>query len=117
MQYEIDTPLIKLTRKIGKEKAGRAWRRSRLAVEALAARLGELKLADVVRRNSLYLAGDVLGKNDLRREHEARRAIGLPGRFLDRAALREQYRNRRAPLRSWAMAISCSTREKRRSPR
>ena len=37
VQYEIDTPLIMLARKIGKEKAGRAWRRSRLAVEALAA--------------------------------------------------------------------------------
>ena len=44
VQYEIDTPLITLTRKIGKEKAVRAWRRSRLAVEALAARLGSWKL-------------------------------------------------------------------------
>ena len=47
VQYEIDTPLITLTRKIGKEKAVRAWRRSRLAVEALAARLSELRVADV----------------------------------------------------------------------
>ena len=50
VQYEIDTPLITLTRKIGKEKAVRAWRRSRLAVEALAARLQELGFADVARR-------------------------------------------------------------------
>ena len=42
VQYEIDTPLIVLTRKIGKEKAGRAWRRSRLAVDAIAARFSEL---------------------------------------------------------------------------
>jgi glycine/D-amino acid oxidase-like deaminating enzyme len=51
--YEIDTPLIALARKIGKQKAIRAWRRSRLAVEALAARLGELGLTDVVPRVAL----------------------------------------------------------------
>jgi glycine/D-amino acid oxidase-like deaminating enzyme len=91
VQYEIDTPLIALTRKIGKDKARRAWRRSRLAVEALAARLGELKVPDVVRRDSLYLAGNVLGAAELRREHQARRAIGLSERFLDRATLRRNF--------------------------
>ena len=91
VQYEIDTPLIVLARKIGKEKAVRAWRRSRLAVEALAARFGELGVTDVARRNSLYLAGNVLNKNELEREHEARRAIGLPSRFLERTALRDQF--------------------------
>jgi glycine/D-amino acid oxidase-like deaminating enzyme len=91
VQYEIDTPLITLTRKIGKEKAVRAWRRSRLAVEALAARLQELRFADVARRDSLYLAGNVLGPKALEREHEARRTAGLPSHFLDRKTLREQF--------------------------
>src|SRR5262249_37118869 len=72
VQYEIDTPLITLTRKIGKKKAVRAWRRSRLAVEALAGRLAELCVKDVERRNSLYLAGDLLNSEELYREHEAR---------------------------------------------
>lgn len=91
VQYEIDTPLITLTRKIGKERAVRAWRRSRLAVEALAARLGELGVPDVARRNSLFLAGDVLGKKELRREHDARRAGGLPSRFLDCNTLKDEF--------------------------
>jgi len=91
VQYEIDTPLITLTRKIGKEKAVRAWRRSRLAVEALAGRLGELAVRDVERRNSLYLAGNLLNKEALYREHKARRAAGLPGRFLDRKDLYEEF--------------------------
>jgi glycine/D-amino acid oxidase-like deaminating enzyme len=91
VQYEIDTPLITLTRKIGKEKAIRAWRRSRLAVERLAVRLGELGLTDVKRRDSLYLAGNVLGQKELRREHEARRASGLPSRYLNRATLHERF--------------------------
>jgi glycine/D-amino acid oxidase-like deaminating enzyme len=91
VQYEIDTPLIRLTRKIGKENAIRAWRRSRLAVEALAARLQELRVADVARQNSLYLAGNILRPQELEQEHEARRAAGLPSRFLPRKALREQF--------------------------
>jgi glycine/D-amino acid oxidase-like deaminating enzyme len=89
--YEIDTPLIALTRKIGKQKAIRAWRRSRLAVEALAARLGELGLTDIARRDSLYLAGNVLGRTELQREHAARQASGLPSRFLDRKALHRRF--------------------------
>ncbi len=96
VQYEIDTPLIMLTRKIGKANAVRAWRRSRLAVEALAARFDELKLTDVARRNSLYLAGNTLGRNALEREHEARKAAGLPSRFLDRKSLRDEFRIARA---------------------
>ena len=91
VQYEIDTPLITLTRKIGKRNAVRAWRRSRLAVESLSARFGELALTDVVRRNSLYLAGDVLDAETLRREHQARSAIGLPSRFLDSKRLRNHF--------------------------
>jgi glycine/D-amino acid oxidase-like deaminating enzyme len=90
VQHEIDTPLIKLADKIGKEKAIRAWRRCRLAVEALAARLDELGVADVTRRNSVYLAGNALGRDDLEREHQARRAVGLPSRFLNRKTLGEE---------------------------
>jgi len=91
VQYEIDTPLTTLTRKIGKHKAVRAWRRSRLAVDALAARLNELKVAGVMRRDSLYIAGNTLGIRELRHEHEARRAGGLPTRFLDAGSLRNEY--------------------------
>ena len=47
VQYEIDMPLTKLARKIGQRDAQRAWRRSRLAVDAIAARLRELEVPDV----------------------------------------------------------------------
>jgi glycine/D-amino acid oxidase-like deaminating enzyme len=91
VQYEIDTPLIQLTRKIGKADAVRAWRRSRLAVDAIAARFGELGVPDVVPRGSLYLAGNVLDQDGIAREHDARRAAGLASRLLDRKALRERF--------------------------
>jgi glycine/D-amino acid oxidase-like deaminating enzyme len=91
VQYELDTPLIELTRKIGREDAVRAWRRSRLAVEMLAARLQELRVPDIARRNSLYLAGNILGRKKLEREHDARRAAGLASRFHNRKALRDKF--------------------------
>lgn len=89
--YEIDTPLTTLSRKIGKADAARAWRRSRLAVDAIAARLGELGVPDVARRNSLYLAGNVLDPKGLLREQEARRAVGLASRFFDRRTLHDKF--------------------------
>jgi glycine/D-amino acid oxidase-like deaminating enzyme len=94
-QHEIDTPLIHLTTMIGKERAVRAWRRSRLAVEALAARFGELRVPDVQRRDSLYLTGNVLDADELLREKDARLASGLSARFLGRKALFEEFGIRR----------------------
>jgi glycine/D-amino acid oxidase-like deaminating enzyme len=91
VQYETDTPLTKLARKIGWKNAQRAWQRSRLALDAIAARLRELDVADVVKRDSLYLAGNVLDRNGLMREHEVRRAAGLPSHFLDRKELRTRF--------------------------
>ncbi|MBX9778636.1 MAG: FAD-binding oxidoreductase [Xanthobacteraceae bacterium] len=91
VQYESDTPITVLSRKIGKEKAVRAWRRARMAVGALAARLAELGVSDVAHRDTLYLAGDILNATELRREHAARRAAGLPSRYLDRTALRDRF--------------------------
>ena len=91
VQYEIDTPLSHLSRKIGKTNAIRAWRRSRLAVEALDARLRELKVPDVVRRDGLYLAGNVLDADGLAREHAARRAAGLADRLLSRRELKQRF--------------------------
>jgi glycine/D-amino acid oxidase-like deaminating enzyme len=77
VQYEIDTPLITLTRRIGKENAVRAWRRSRLAVEALAARLGELRVTDVARRDPSILRAMFLDpKSSSRRTKRA--IVGRP---------------------------------------
>ncbi|MET0444995.1 MAG: FAD-dependent oxidoreductase, partial [Pseudorhodoplanes sp.] len=91
VQYEIDTPLSKLALKIGKTNALRAWRRSRIAVDAITARLYELKVPDVVRRDGLYLAGDVLDADGLEREHAARREAGLPDCMLSRRQLKERF--------------------------
>jgi glycine/D-amino acid oxidase-like deaminating enzyme len=91
LQYEIDQPLTKLTRQIGEDTAIRAWRRSRLAVDGLAARIKALSIAPITRRDSLYLAGNVLDADALAREHEARRRAGLETALLDATTLQERF--------------------------
>lgn len=88
VQYEIDTPLVKLSRQIGEADAIRAFHRSRLAVDALAARLGELGV-ELQRRDTLYLAGNILDANGLKRECEARHIAGLACRLVGRRELRD----------------------------
>lgn len=91
LQYEIDQPLTKLSRQIGEEAAIRAWRRSRLALDGLCARIRALSLAPMRRRDSLYLAGDLLDAEALSREGEARRRAGFETAFLGTTAVEERF--------------------------
>jgi glycine/D-amino acid oxidase-like deaminating enzyme len=92
VEYEIDTPLTLLAARIGMPKAIRAWRRSALAVTALAARTRDLGIAcDMRRADSLYLAGNVLDADGIRGECEARRHAGLETLYLNRRALRNRF--------------------------
>lgn len=99
LQYEIDQPLTKLSRQIGEEAAIRAWRRSRLALDGLCARIRALSLTPMRQRDSLYLAGNLLDAEALAREGEARRHAGFETAFLGAVALEERFGiTRRAAL-------------------
>lgn len=92
VQYEIDTPLSRLKLKIGHTDAGRAWRRSRLAVMNLKAHVEALGIAcDLAPRPTLYLAGNELSGRTLQAEAEARRDAGLLSRYLTAKPLREEF--------------------------
>jgi glycine/D-amino acid oxidase-like deaminating enzyme len=89
LQFEIDTPLTELVRKVGRDRAARAWWRSAQAVPALAARVADLGLRCGFRmRPTLYLPGNLLDAAGLRREAAARERIGLRSWFIDRAAIK-----------------------------
>lgn len=92
VQFEIDQPLSTLSKMIGKVAAERAWRRSRLAVSNLAARIAELGInCGPSRTPSLYLAGTILGPSELRDEAEARRLAGIGATYLTPAPLAETF--------------------------
>lgn len=103
LQYEIDTPLIHLTRKIGHDDATRAWRRSKLGLESLSVKIRSLDIAcDMDRRNSLYLSGSILNPDQLQQEGDARKVIGLHSEFLNRTELKERFNLRhQAALHSY----------------
>jgi glycine/D-amino acid oxidase-like deaminating enzyme len=81
VQYEIDTPLLELRRKIGARNAARAWRRARLAVDSLRATFRRLAI-EAQSRDALYLAGNRLDATALGEEARLRRAAGLDTMYL-----------------------------------
>lgn len=90
--FEIDQPLSLLAGKIGRDKAQRAWRRSRLALQSLRERIQQLDIGcDMAERGSLYLAGTTLDAGGLRAEVEARREAGLSAQYLPPAELRDRF--------------------------
>ena len=90
VQYEIDTPLTELTKKIGKTDAIRAWQRSRLAVTSLSGHLRTLGI-EAQSRNALYLAGNKLDPAGLAREADARIKAGFETLILNRRDLKERF--------------------------
>lgn len=92
LQWEIDLPLTALADRIGMAKARRAYARSWSAVQALKRTVEQDRIpCGLAGRRSLYLAGDGYGHRALKAEADARAAMDLPSRYLDGAALREQF--------------------------
>ncbi len=92
VQFEIDQPLTTLTKKIGKDRAERAWRRSRLAVANLSARVQELGIdCRMTERPSLYLAGNLLPPQALREEGVQRNRAGLRSAYLTAGELKDRF--------------------------
>ena len=92
LQYEIDTPLFQLAERIGRDKAERLWRRSKLAVDALRERSERLGIkADQATRGSLYLDGNVLDADGLAQEYEARVRAGFEVELLKPAEVKDRF--------------------------
>jgi len=108
LQYELDTPLSKLAQRIGRERAERIWRRSRLAVDALRDRTRALEIdADMESRDTLLLEGDQLDARGLEREADARRRAGFEVQFLAAADVRSRYRiARRAGILTFSNLVA-----------
>jgi glycine/D-amino acid oxidase-like deaminating enzyme len=92
VQFEVDQPVTLLAQKLGKAKAERAWRRSRLAVLNLKGRIGDLGIrCRAASRPSLYLSGNVLGPGGLQAEARARTEIGIYSRYLKPAEVEAAF--------------------------
>ena len=92
IQHEIDVPLTRLRKKIGKDRADRAWLRSVRAVDDLV-RLSDLLKLDCQMRAkpALYLAGNDLGPRALANEAKVRAEIGIRADYLKRTEVLARY--------------------------
>ena len=90
LQFELDTPLTELSRKIGKSDAARAWWRSAEAVRALQERIETLQIrCGLAERSTIYLPGNILGTSQLKLEAAARQKLGLRSEFIGRQHLHD----------------------------
>jgi len=83
---EPDADFVDLARRYGRANAARIWRRSRHAVADLRASVEELGVS-IQSLPSVYFSFAGRQVKRLRREANARRGAGLPGRWLDEEAL------------------------------
>jgi glycine/D-amino acid oxidase-like deaminating enzyme len=92
LQYELDTMLIGLVPLVGAENAARAYRVSHDSLDAFEPITRDLGDAcGLARRPSLYLATEAGDAGKLRRECDARRAIGIDVEFLDENEVRGRF--------------------------
>lgn len=92
IQWEIDTSLVELARKVGPKLAKRAYLSSIEGVLSLRHRILTLGIdCDWQDRTALTITGDAMGARALDRELAARRKIGLPSYWLEGRELAEAY--------------------------
>ena len=89
LQFELDQPLTTLIRKVGRERAVRAYWRSAAAVGHLRGRISDLGLrCRFKERQTAYLPGNVLNTEGATRGGGRPGVVGLRSRFIDRDELR-----------------------------
>jgi glycine/D-amino acid oxidase-like deaminating enzyme len=92
LQYEIDTPLYKLIDLVGADPARRAYRRCVACLDDVRELVNRLDDdCALIDRPSVYLACDADDVDELRRERDERRAIGIDVELLGHDELRRTF--------------------------
>jgi len=92
LQYEIDTPLVKLKRKLGARHAGAAYTASYTAIHNMQLLARELaRDIELVPRLSLHLAVKRADIAEFRKEVGARQALNIPVELLSNRALKARF--------------------------
>ncbi len=102
LQYEIDTPLIDLSKKVGRRDAERSYRLCHDSIDSIERLVEDLKVECVFqRRQSVYLATRSSDAEMLRQEGAARRSMGIDVEYWDESEVASRFSfSRPAALRS-----------------
>lgn len=93
LQYEIDVPLCKMKKKVGEEKAAKAYHASLQSIKDIEKVLKEANAdAGFENLSSLWLASFKKDIKLLEREFEIRQKHGLPVEFLDDKKLKSKHK-------------------------
>ena len=91
LQYEIDTPLTELAEKIGAKEAARSYLLCLQSIDDLEKICRKWPEVGFKRRPSLQYASFKKSASPLRKEYEARKAIGIALQWLDKDALKNKF--------------------------
>jgi glycine/D-amino acid oxidase-like deaminating enzyme len=90
LQYEIDTPLHKLSELIGEKEAARAYWLCREAIDKLVVLADKIGFTDIQKRKSLYYAAAKKDVAGLQKEFAARKKHGFKVQWLEDSAVAEE---------------------------
>lgn len=91
LQYEIDTPLSELQKKIGKQEAITAYKLCAEAIDKLTGIAGEIGLEDFEKKESLYYAHRKKDDAFLKKEFEIRKESGFDVQLLDQTEIMKTF--------------------------
>ena len=84
LQYEIDTPLHKLSTMVGEKNAARSYWLCKEAIDKLVRLANKIGFADIQKKKSLYYAAAKKDVPDLKKEFAARKKNGFGVQFLEK---------------------------------
>lgn len=90
LQYEIDTPLHKLSELIGPKKAARSYWLCKEAIDKLINVAQKIGFADIQKKKSLWYAATRKDITTLKKEYAVRKREGLRVQYLDEDAVFEK---------------------------
>jgi len=91
LQYEIDTPLHQLIKKVGEKNAVRSYKLGESAITKLAALATKTSMKDFEMKKSLYYAAYKKDIPFLKEEFETRKKFGFKVKWLDENQIFEQF--------------------------
>ncbi len=89
--YELDDPIVRLSKKVGLQKADRVFKAGVEAIQGLEEVAGEIGFNTFSRKKSVYFTGSREDKELMAEEYRIRKQLGFEVAFLESGELMDRY--------------------------